>query len=159
MDKLADHLTCPITGTYFVDPVVTVDGHAYERRAIEHWLRRKHTSPVTNTPLLSKRVVPSLTIRQTVHILMHASPHLDDKTKGDWHVQCGRLKYKGVLPGGDDVAKQHFQRALALGHADARVYLDALSLVARADTLQVDILEFLRPRTYAMCVLPADQTA
>jgi hypothetical protein len=31
----------------FVDPVVGPDGHTYERRALERWLRENDTSPKT----------------------------------------------------------------------------------------------------------------
>lgn len=45
--------TCPITREIMEDPVVTADGHSYERRAIEEWLQRKWTSPVTGQRLVT----------------------------------------------------------------------------------------------------------
>jgi len=42
-------LTCPITLSLMVDPVIcTADGITYEREAIESWLRNNKTSPTTN---------------------------------------------------------------------------------------------------------------
>ena len=35
----------------FVDPVLAADGFTYERSAIEGWISRKATSPMTNEPL------------------------------------------------------------------------------------------------------------
>eukprot|EP00959_Pyramimonas_sp_CCMP1952_P454564 9470088-Pyramimonas_sp.AAC.1 len=33
-DKLPKSFLCPITGEVFIDPVMTMDGHTYERLAI-----------------------------------------------------------------------------------------------------------------------------
>jgi hypothetical protein len=46
-----DVLLCPITLVRLVDPVVLSDGHTYERSAIEEWLTKRHTSPITGLPL------------------------------------------------------------------------------------------------------------
>ena len=49
------------------DPVTAVDGHTYEREAIEMWFSRfktgKPTSTMTNQKLNSRRLVPSHNIR------------------------------------------------------------------------------------------------
>ena len=37
------------------DPVVAADGNTYERRAMEDWLQRNHTSPVTGHQLRHTR--------------------------------------------------------------------------------------------------------
>ena len=60
-------LVCPILGCYMSDPVVCVDGHSYERSAIERWLRRKGgpTSPCTGLALPSSIVVPNHALRAT----------------------------------------------------------------------------------------------
>ena len=42
---------CPITAIIIRDPVMTADGHTYERRDIEVWLANKATSPETGLPL------------------------------------------------------------------------------------------------------------
>ena len=44
---------CPITLDVMVDPVMANDGHSYERRALEAWLDRHATSPITREPLES----------------------------------------------------------------------------------------------------------
>merc|ERR1711879_402376 len=38
---------CPLTGRLMIDPVVAADGHTYERRAIEEYLKLSNYSPVT----------------------------------------------------------------------------------------------------------------
>ena len=55
---------CPITRETMTDPVFTSDGQTYEREAIETWLARHDTSPLTNLPLSSKELVPNILARQ-----------------------------------------------------------------------------------------------
>ena len=45
------------------DPVVTADGHTYDREAIELWLRRKGTSPLTGEPLEHLMLTPNHIVR------------------------------------------------------------------------------------------------
>ena len=65
-------LMCCITGALMVEPVTAVDGHTYERAAIEAWFKRfklgeKPTSPMTNEKLSSRRLIPSHNIRSQCH--------------------------------------------------------------------------------------------
>jgi hypothetical protein len=64
--QVPDELICPITGEIFVDPVMTCDGHTYERLAIEAWLIKKKTSPITNLVLENKNLFPNFVIKQLV---------------------------------------------------------------------------------------------
>ena len=56
--ELSDFV-CPITHARFREPVVTCDGHTYERHAIETWLKEHDTSPLTGERLRSKVLLPS----------------------------------------------------------------------------------------------------
>ena len=150
INDIKDQMKCPITGGYFVDPVVTVDGHTYERAAIERWFRRKNTSPITNKPLASKRIVPSLYTRQTVTRMINADV-IDKASAGTWHILTGWAKYRGILPGGEAAAKTHFKHAATFGHKDATILLDAFDLRDRAMAGHVDIVDIFdynRPRDY-----------
>ena len=57
---------CPITQELMVDPVTTADGHAYERTAIERWLRTHNTSPSTGARLANKQLTPAIALRQLI---------------------------------------------------------------------------------------------
>eukprot|EP01043_Picozoa_sp_COSAG02_P081100 COSAG02_NODE_19626_length_872_cov_1.978008_1_plen_264_part_10 len=65
-------LLCAITGELFEDPVVTDDGHTYERAAIEEWFHsqklagRPVTSPKTNVKLKNTRVVQNNKVKSDV---------------------------------------------------------------------------------------------
>ncbi len=39
------HLRCPITKNLFLDPVLTTDGHTYERQAITQYMSMNRYSP------------------------------------------------------------------------------------------------------------------
>ena len=43
---IVDRFICPITHEIMNDPVVATDGRHYERKAIELWLDKHHTSPI-----------------------------------------------------------------------------------------------------------------
>ena len=56
----ANAFLCPITQTAMADPVLAMDGHTYERAAIERWFANgRATSPVTNARLASLTLVPN----------------------------------------------------------------------------------------------------
>ena len=71
-----DAFTCSITYCRMVDPVMTADGHTYERSAIEEWFKNKSTSPKTGLPLDSKALLPNLTLQ------IQIKEWVDDQLKG-----------------------------------------------------------------------------
>ena len=69
------HLRCPISLQRMCSPVIVADGHTFERRSIEEWLRRHNTNPLTGATLRNRALVPSLALR--------------DATRA-WEVEHGR---------------------------------------------------------------------
>ncbi|GAB5363943.1 hypothetical protein AAMO2058_000926600 [Amorphochlora amoebiformis] len=57
---------CPINQKVFQDPVITKDGHTYERKAIEKWFRHHDTSPMTNVKLTDKSLTPNISLRNSI---------------------------------------------------------------------------------------------
>lgn len=57
---------CPITLEVMKHPVIAVDGHSYERKAIEHWFLTKSRSPVTNLPMSSTHLIDNHTLRSAI---------------------------------------------------------------------------------------------
>lgn len=57
---------CPITRELMKEPVVTHDGHTYERAAIEQWLASHNTSPLTGQPLEHKNLVPNRALKKII---------------------------------------------------------------------------------------------
>ncbi len=60
------HFFCAITQCIMVDPVKTIDGHTYDRPAIERWFLNHDTSPLTGLSLVSKTLVPNAIIRNQI---------------------------------------------------------------------------------------------
>ena len=57
---------CPITGSMMQDPVVDPEGNTYERRAIEAWLERSQTSPITRTSLTASMLNSNRALRDAI---------------------------------------------------------------------------------------------
>ena len=58
------NLCCPITLDLMADPVIAMDGHTYERSAIELVLKKeKPVSPCTSLPLQNRTLIPNVAIR------------------------------------------------------------------------------------------------
>ena len=66
LPEYPEEFVCPIGGEPFIDPVVTEDGHTYERVVLERWLEEKKTSPMTNLPLKTTAVVPNIALRKSI---------------------------------------------------------------------------------------------
>lgn len=70
--SLQDDLLCPITHEVMMEPVVTADGHSYERTAIEQWLRHSTLSPLTGERLAHTSLVPNMALRSQIRSMLQA---------------------------------------------------------------------------------------
>ena len=61
-----ESLICPITLELFRDPVLAQDGHTYERQAIENWIQRNGTSPLTRQELSLEHLYPNHLVKKLV---------------------------------------------------------------------------------------------
>ena len=66
MDDTYDDFICPITQEIMDDPVIAVDGHTYDRIAIEEWFTHKRASPKTNSQLDSSALLPNHLIKRQI---------------------------------------------------------------------------------------------
>ena len=69
---ISDRFICPITQD---EPVMLMDGHSYERKAIEDWLTRSGRSPLTNE-LLSDRttLIENYALKSSIESFMKHNP-------------------------------------------------------------------------------------
>jgi hypothetical protein len=70
-EKVPKNLICPLTQEIFFEPYMTCDGHSYERKAIEEWLKNSDISPATNLKLQSKDLIPNLMVKKMVSELLN----------------------------------------------------------------------------------------
>jgi hypothetical protein len=59
-------LTCPISSNIFIDPVIAIDGHTYEREYIELWFSKSNNSPMTGEFLYTKQLYPNYIIKSII---------------------------------------------------------------------------------------------
>ena len=69
LGKISESYICPITQDVMLDPVILVDGHTYEKEAIEDWLKYRNTSPLTGMTLPSKQMIPNYALKGLIHEL------------------------------------------------------------------------------------------
>lgn len=65
-DEPPAELICPITRELMECPVVTADGHTYERHAILTWLETSDMSPRTGKHLPNKTLLPNFSLRAQI---------------------------------------------------------------------------------------------
>ena len=66
---LPDEFKCPITCEVMQDPVIALDGHTYERSAIEAWLAVNMSSPLTGAPMPAGELRPNHMVRSMLRQL------------------------------------------------------------------------------------------
>jgi len=74
--RLRDEFICPITYEILIDPVVIMDGHTYEKKAIDKWFanngREGHRiSPLSGEVLKSDITIPNHNLRHLIQDIIH----------------------------------------------------------------------------------------
>ncbi|KAF8054636.1 hypothetical protein N665_1322s0020 [Sinapis alba] len=57
-----NHFLCPLLKDVMNEPCVAADGYTYDRHAIEEWFEKHDTSPMTDSPLENKDLLPNYTL-------------------------------------------------------------------------------------------------
>lgn len=67
-NEIPNEFKCPITLEIMIDPVITADGHTFERAPIKMWLNngRNLVSPKTNLPLPNGNLIPNIALRSRI---------------------------------------------------------------------------------------------
>ena len=73
-----DAFLCPIAQALMLDPVVTCDGHSYERSAIEDWFTRSSLSPLTGAELSHTHLVSNGMARSLIREFVEQHPTLPE---------------------------------------------------------------------------------
>jgi len=157
LGDIAADFRCSITATLIADPVITADGHLYERAAIAEWLRTRDTSPKTGKRLDSKILTPSPTVRSATERLID-SGHLPVEEVREWQTRKAAVL---IRDGRTEDAKAMLLDAKAAGDAGAGLHLgklflaEARSLIAEAEAAGVeDAAETLRAHWPSADVAP-----
>ncbi|CAK9067667.1 unnamed protein product [Durusdinium trenchii] len=89
---------CPISQEVMVDPVTTSDGHTYDRKPIEEWLRNNDTSPNTGLVLPNKTLIPNHNLRK---LIQEASTAKEDSIEMELDNMICAMEVEGPLPQGE----------------------------------------------------------
>jgi len=65
-DQFPQSFYCPLTLQLMKDPVVDPEGNSFEREAVEDWLKRNETSPVTRNPLKMSDLIPNRALKDAI---------------------------------------------------------------------------------------------
>jgi Mg-chelatase subunit ChlD len=74
--QLNDNFYCPITYGIMIDPVIGIDGHTYEKSAIESWLNKSNKSPLTKQHMTVHDLVPNIALRNTIESYLISNPEM-----------------------------------------------------------------------------------
>ena len=61
-----DYLVCPLTNRLFENPVITPDGHTYDRDAVLLYINLNHKDPSTGSELTEEDIIPNKSISDGV---------------------------------------------------------------------------------------------
>ena len=79
VDEAFNEFLCPITLSLPLDPVMTEDGHMYERVAIARWLETHQRSPMTNKAM-STELVPAVQVKNMIRGMIKSGALTGEKT-------------------------------------------------------------------------------
>jgi hypothetical protein len=68
--KIRDEFLCPITYELMREPVVAMDGHTYEKSAIEKWLKSSQTSPRSGEPM-EPITIPNMNLKKLIQDIIN----------------------------------------------------------------------------------------
>jgi len=74
--ELLNGFECSILKDIMTDPVIAIDGHSYEREAIQQWFRTRNISPMTGARLASTLVIPNHSLRKAIESFLQRQPAL-----------------------------------------------------------------------------------
>ena len=79
LDNSIDNITCPISQSIMIDPVLFEgDGHTYEREFISKWIATNNTSPMTGLKVTSKTLIPNIAIKRVISDFENAEKTLKE---------------------------------------------------------------------------------
>lgn len=82
-----EDLICPITNQFLLEPVLGPDGIFYERKAIEKWLKKNKTSPISRMPMTIAQLNPCTFMSQIMekYFIIHPEEKINQYTISKKH--------------------------------------------------------------------------
>ena len=99
MAGVPDAFLDPVFGEIMVDPVITCDGHTFERAAVERWFQTRPSNPLTGADLTSTTLTPNITLRKAIADWRETHYKILPRSSISIGRQCGRGSFKVVYQG------------------------------------------------------------
>lgn len=112
--ELPNEYFCPITLEIMKNPVIAMDGHSYEKNAIERWLQNNNRSPKTNAILEDKTLVPNHTLRGVIEESMARGILCETKVPATTHVRRETYRNRTTPKKEEKLHQKDFQMAAIL---------------------------------------------
>jgi len=74
----------------FEDPMITPDGHSYEKAAIHEWLKEHRTSPASGALLPPGPLIPNTALKKAIQRLRHGEQPAAEPVPFGAYVRPGR---------------------------------------------------------------------
>ena len=71
---IPSYFLCPVTLEIMKDPVMDTEGNTYDRDAIENWLKKNSTSPLTRSSLSSSQLVSNKYLKEAIFSYLSGIP-------------------------------------------------------------------------------------
>ena len=75
------YFICPITHNIMSDPHVDNEGNSYEKIAIEQWLMRNNTSPITRSLLSISNLKPNRSLKEAIEAFLNPTTTMQKSTE------------------------------------------------------------------------------
>ncbi len=72
-ESVPKEFVCPLTKKIMFDPVLTFDGHSFERKAVEIFLEKHDNLPFSQNPIDSKILLPNFALKQLIRDYLDSS--------------------------------------------------------------------------------------
>ena len=89
----------PVTYEIMVDPVMTCDGHTFERVMVERWFAEHSTNPLTNAVVATKVLTINIAVRKGIAEWRAAHYKIIPRQAIEIGRQCGVGSFKQVFVG------------------------------------------------------------
>jgi len=113
-DNFQSLLRCPITGKFFLDPVIAGDGYFYERNAILLFFKNTSLSPITRQPI-SKKLIRATFLKNIVDTWLQMNPDMGtEKYFEDLTYLTNRTKIISLMTSGKFVDLLQYDKYVLL---------------------------------------------
>lgn len=125
---------CSLTHEVFEDPVLTIDGHVYERAPIELWFRQGHrTSPLTGANLPSLQLTPDVALKGAIEEYLKLRPELQRRAAEQRDYQVAMQAWSEELAGKHSIHNEEMRvLKLRIAELEARLRDANIQLVEGA---------------------------